>query len=85
MPKLRRLALEHLGGDPNRHDVLVLNRLTAALFATHLELVAPGTVVLGVSARFVPPGNGGILLEFPPTEVLARLGGRRRRSRSTTR
>jgi L-seryl-tRNA(Ser) seleniumtransferase len=48
--KLRVVALSHLGGDPEFHDVAVLNRMAAATLATHLALVRPGEVVLGVSA-----------------------------------
>ena len=33
--RLRRLALEHLGGSADRHDFMLFNRLTAATLATH--------------------------------------------------
>src|SRR2546423_13348374 len=44
--RVRALALEHLGGDPRRHDVMLFNRLTAASFATHLALVPAGDTAL---------------------------------------
>src|SRR5207249_10038865 len=37
--RLRTLALGHLGGSPERHDVVVTNRLTGATLATFLTLV----------------------------------------------
>jgi hypothetical protein len=49
------LALEHLGGAPETHDVAVFNRLTGATMATHLTLVRPGDVVIGVSASHSHP------------------------------
>ena len=48
--RLRSLALEHLGGSPDGHDVAVFNRMTGATLATHLTLVSPGDVVVGASA-----------------------------------
>ena len=54
-PRVRALALEHLGGDPRRHDVMLFNRLTAATFATHLALVSPGDTVLGLSPTYTHP------------------------------
>ena len=53
--RLKALALEHLGGSPDRHDVMVFNRLTGATLATHLTLVKPGDVVIGVSASHSHP------------------------------
>ena len=53
--RLRRLTLEHLGGSPDRHDVMLFNRLTAATLATHLVLVKPDAVVIGVSASHSHP------------------------------
>jgi L-seryl-tRNA(Ser) seleniumtransferase len=53
--RVRELGLEHLGGDPERHDVLVTNRLTAALVASHLVLVGPDDKVVGVSAGYSHP------------------------------
>jgi len=53
--RLKALALEHLGGSPDTDDVAVFNRLTAATMATHLTLVKPGDVVIGVSASHSHP------------------------------
>jgi L-seryl-tRNA(Ser) seleniumtransferase len=53
--RLRELALEHLGGTAARHDVAVLNRLTAATVVTHLVLVRPGDTVVGVSPSYTHP------------------------------
>ena len=47
--RLRSLALAHLGGSPDRHDVAVFNRMTGATLATHLTLVRPDDVVIGAS------------------------------------
>ena len=48
-PAFERLGLEHLGGDPDRHDVFLANRMTAATTSTFLELVEPGETVVGVA------------------------------------
>jgi L-seryl-tRNA(Ser) seleniumtransferase len=53
--RLKALALDHLGGSPGRHDVMVFNRLTGATLATHLTLVKPGDAVIGVSASHSHP------------------------------
>ena len=53
--RLKALALDHLGGSPSRHDVMVFNRLTGATLATHLALVKPGDAVIGVSASHSHP------------------------------
>jgi L-seryl-tRNA(Ser) seleniumtransferase len=53
--ELRRLGLEHLGGDPTRHDVFTLNRLTGALLLGAEVLVSPGDEVIGVSPRYSHP------------------------------
>jgi len=53
--RLKALALDHLGGSPGRHDVMVFNRLTGATLATHLTLVKPGDVIIGVSASHSHP------------------------------
>ena len=54
-PRLKALALDHLGGSPDRDDVAVFNRLTGATMATHLTLVKPGDVVIGVSESHSHP------------------------------
>src|SRR5215472_9634728 len=53
--RLKTLALDHLGGSPETDDVAVFNRLTGATMATHLTLVNPGDVVIGVSASHSHP------------------------------
>jgi L-seryl-tRNA(Ser) seleniumtransferase len=53
--RLRELGLEHLGGDPARHDVILTNRLTAALLVAADVMIRPGDVVLGVSPRYSHP------------------------------
>jgi len=53
--KFRKAALDHFGGSPAVHDAALFNRLTAATYATHLTLVKPGAVVLGVSASYSHP------------------------------
>jgi len=52
---LKELTLRHLGGSEEFHDVAVFNRLTGATLATHLTLVRPGDVVVGVSASHSHP------------------------------
>jgi L-seryl-tRNA(Ser) seleniumtransferase len=47
--RFRAAALDHLGGSADRHDVALFARLTGATYATHLSLVKPGDVVLGIS------------------------------------
>ena len=53
--KFTKAALDHLGGDPARHDAALFNRLTGATYATHPTLVKPGDVVVGVSASYSHP------------------------------
>jgi L-seryl-tRNA(Ser) seleniumtransferase len=53
--RLKALSLDHLGGSPERDDVAVFNRLTGATMATHLTLVKPGDVVIGVSESHSHP------------------------------
>ena len=53
--RFKALALEHLGGSADRDDAALFNRLTAATVATHLALVKPGEVVVGVSATHSHP------------------------------
>jgi len=55
LDRLKALALDHLGGSADVHDVAVFNRLTGATLATHLTLVNPGDVVIGVSASHSHP------------------------------
>ena len=53
--RLKALTLDHLGGSPETDDVAVFNRLTGATMATHLTLVKPGDVVIGVSESHSHP------------------------------
>jgi len=53
--EVRRLGLEHFGGDPARHDVMVLNRLTAALLVAADVMIEAGDTVIGVSPRYSHP------------------------------
>src|SRR5437764_3117923 len=53
--RLKALTLEHLGGTAPQHDIAVFNRLTGATLATHLTLVKPGDVVIGVSESHSHP------------------------------
>src|ERR1700682_5629164 len=53
--RMKALTLDHLGGTPDRHDIMVFNRLTGATLATHLTFVKPGDVVIGVSASHSHP------------------------------
>jgi L-seryl-tRNA(Ser) seleniumtransferase len=53
--KIRDLGLGHLGGTPDRHDIFVANRLTAALFAAMQVTVRPGAMVVAVSATHSHP------------------------------
>jgi L-seryl-tRNA(Ser) seleniumtransferase len=53
--RLKALALDHLGGVPERDDVAVFNRLTGATMAAHLTLVQPGETVIGISASHSHP------------------------------
>jgi len=53
--RLKALALEHLGGTAEAHDIAVFNRLTGATLATYLTLVRPGEAVIGVSATISHP------------------------------
>lgn len=53
--RLKALTLEHLGGSAATDDIAVFNRLTGATMATHLTLVKPGDVVIGVSQSHSHP------------------------------
>ena len=53
--RLKTLTLDHLGGNAERDDIAVFNRLTGATMATHLTLVKPGDVVIGVSETHSHP------------------------------
>jgi L-seryl-tRNA(Ser) seleniumtransferase len=53
--RLRSLALAHLGGSSDLHDIALFNRMTGATLAAHLTLVRPGDVVIGASASYSHP------------------------------
>jgi L-seryl-tRNA(Ser) seleniumtransferase len=53
--RLKALTLDHLGGSAKTDDIAVFNRLTGATMATHLTLVKPGDVVIGVSESHSHP------------------------------
>lgn len=53
--RFRAAALDHLGGSPDRHDAALFARLTGATYATHLTLVKPGDVVIGLSPSYSHP------------------------------
>ena len=53
--RFRAAALDHLGGSPARHDAALFGRLTGATYATHLTLVKPGDVVIGISPSYSHP------------------------------
>src|SRR5919106_563980 len=55
LDRLKALTLQHFGGSEEFHDVAVFNRLTGATLATHLTLVRPGDVVVGISASHSHP------------------------------
>ena len=61
------LGLEHLGGDPDRHDVFVFNRLTAALLTAADVMINEGDTGIGVSPRYSHPAG---------TRAVAHGGGR---------
>ncbi len=42
------LAIERLGGTPEKHDAFLTNRVSAGIFATMLALLKPGDLVLSV-------------------------------------
>jgi len=65
--RLTELALEHLGGKPDRHDVMVFNRLSAATLTAQMVMVRPGGTVIGVSVGYSHPSI---------TRAAAHLGAR---------
>lgn len=53
--RLNELALAHMGGDPARHDVALLNRQTAAILVAVQCMGGSGETVVGVSPRYSHP------------------------------
>ena len=77
--RLRELALEHLGGDPEEHDAFLVNRTTAGLVSTMQVVVPRGGVVVGVSAGYSHPAvvravalAGGRLVDTVGADAFAR-------------
>ncbi|GAA2825467.1 aminotransferase class I/II-fold pyridoxal phosphate-dependent enzyme [Crossiella cryophila] len=77
---LRELGLEHLGGESGRDDILVTNRLTAALYAAMQVTVRPGDTVVGVSPTYSHPAvtravrdAGGHLVETTVADLAKTL------------
>lgn len=55
LDRLTDLALRHLGGTPDRHDVALFNRQSAALLAAVLALVRRGQTIVGASPSYSHP------------------------------
>jgi L-seryl-tRNA(Ser) seleniumtransferase len=53
--RLAELGLEHLGGEPGRHDIMLVNRQTGALLVALLVMVERGDTVIGVSPSYSHP------------------------------
>src|SRR5262249_27021358 len=53
--RFRAAALDHLGGSPARPHPPPFSRPTGATYATHLTLVEPGGVVIGISPSYSHP------------------------------
>ncbi|MGW2150410.1 aminotransferase class I/II-fold pyridoxal phosphate-dependent enzyme [Nonomuraea bangladeshensis] len=77
--RLRELGLAHLGGTPGEHDILVTNRLTAALYAAMQVVVRPGSTVVGLSPSYSHPAvvravrdAGGLLADTTGLEAYER-------------
>ncbi len=50
MDRLKRIGIEHLGGDIERHHVAFCNRLSSGQVATILSIVKPGEILVCYSA-----------------------------------
>jgi L-seryl-tRNA(Ser) seleniumtransferase len=53
--RLRKLALEHLGGREGEHDAFLANRLTAGIVASMQVLVERGGTVVALSPTYTHP------------------------------
>jgi L-seryl-tRNA(Ser) seleniumtransferase len=53
--ELTRLGLAHMGGNGDHHDIMLLNRMTAALWLAADVMIEPGDHVIGVSPRYSHP------------------------------
>lgn len=56
--EVTKLGLDHLGGDPDRHDIFVFNRQTAALLTAADVMIGEGDTVIGVSPSWSHPAVG---------------------------
>lgn len=56
--EVTELGLEHLGGDPEKHDIFVFNRQTAALLTAADVMIGAGDTVIGVSPSWSHPAVG---------------------------
>jgi len=77
--RLTRAALDHLGGVSGRDDVLLANRLTAAIVVAMQVLVRAGSTVVGVSPSYSHPAviravrlAGGRFVETRGADALSR-------------
>ena len=77
--RVRDLGLEHLGGTAGTHDIVVTNRMTAALYAAFQVTVKPGSTVIGVSPSYSHPAvvrgvrdAGGRLVETVGVDAFER-------------
>ena len=53
--ELRELGLDHLGGNPEHHDIFVVNRTTAGLLLMAELLLGPNDTAIGVSPSYSHP------------------------------
>ncbi|MDA0998724.1 MAG: hypothetical protein O2944_11015 [Proteobacteria bacterium] len=53
--ELTERGLEHLGGTPDKHDIFVFNRLTAALLTAADVMIHEGDTVIGVAPSYSHP------------------------------
>lgn len=53
--ELTERGLDHMGGNPDKHDIFVFNRLTAALLTAADVMIKPGDNVIGVSPSYSHP------------------------------
>jgi len=53
--KIKERALTHLGGDPNKHDIFLFNRLTAALLTASDVMINSGDTIVGAGPSYSHP------------------------------
>jgi L-seryl-tRNA(Ser) seleniumtransferase len=78
--RVTQLALEHMGGNPDEHEALMLNRLTAGILVATMIMVKPGDTVIGVSAGYSHPAvtravahSGGQFVDTVGLEAFSRI------------